>query len=88
MLFAWPATRELDAREELLLGLFLQNLAGDATTNLYKRFVDTRTRVMDLGAKGVSGFVSEDQGHPVYVIVNDVAPVHMTEERSRPCGKR
>src|SRR4051794_35225152 len=38
MLFVWPATLKLDPRETVLLELFLENLAGDATTNLYKRF--------------------------------------------------
>ena len=31
----WPASRELDAAEQLLAELFFANLAGDASTNLY-----------------------------------------------------
>jgi Zn-dependent M16 (insulinase) family peptidase len=80
LLFAYPATRELDAEGRTLLGLFLSNLAGDATTNLYKLFVDTKTRVVETGAKGVFAFLDEEMvvGNPVYVGLTDVAPANMT----------
>ncbi|HEX8708526.1 MAG TPA: hypothetical protein VF723_09810, partial [Pyrinomonadaceae bacterium] len=81
MVFAWPPALKTDVRETALLELFLENLAGDATTNLYKLFVDTKTRVMDLGAKSVFGSLSDDLGHPVFIGLNDVAPVHMTPEK-------
>ena len=77
--FVWPASLELTAREQLLLQLFLGAFAGDPTTNLYKKFVDTRTRQMDVGAKGVFAQVDDDKGHPVYVGLADVTPTHMTE---------
>jgi Zn-dependent M16 (insulinase) family peptidase len=79
--FVWPATLKLDTRETVLLELFLENLASDATTNLYKRFVDTKTREIETGAKSVFSFISDDPGQPVYVGLNDVAPVNMTEEK-------
>jgi Zn-dependent M16 (insulinase) family peptidase len=79
--FVWPATLRLDTRESVLLELFLENLAGDATTNLYKRFVDTKTREMETGAKSVFGSMSDDPGQPVYIGLNDVAPANMTEEK-------
>src|SRR5579871_839174 len=47
LVFAWPAVRRLDTRQQTLLELFLANFAGDPATNLYKKFVDTRTRTMD-----------------------------------------
>jgi Zn-dependent M16 (insulinase) family peptidase len=77
---AWPAQLELEPRERLLLSLFLSNLAGDPTTNLYRVFVDTRTREMDLGARSVGGWVSGDVGHAVVVSFADVAPDRMTPE--------
>jgi Zn-dependent M16 (insulinase) family peptidase len=79
--FVWPATLKLDTRETVLLELFLENLAGDATTNLYKRFVDTKTREIETGAKSVFGFMNDDPGQPVYVGLNDIAPANMTEEK-------
>lgn len=83
VLFAWPATLSLDLRDEVLLELFLSAIAGDATTNLYKLFVDSQTRVMDVGAKGVFAFLDDEQvvGHPVYIGLRDVSPEHMTEEK-------
>ncbi len=68
----WPARLSLGADQELLLGLFLGNLAGDPATPLYKKFVDRRTRFMDLGATGVWGSVSDDQGFPISIGLSSV----------------
>jgi Zn-dependent M16 (insulinase) family peptidase len=81
MIFVWPATLKLDTRETVLLELFLDNLASDATTNLYKRFVDTKTREIETGAKSVFSFVNDDLGQPVFIGLGDVAPANMTEEK-------
>ena len=45
--------RKLDAAEQLLAELFFANLAGDATTNLYRLFIDSRSRRLDIGARSV-----------------------------------
>ncbi|HEX8558564.1 MAG TPA: hypothetical protein VF668_10695 [Pyrinomonadaceae bacterium] len=83
VMFAYPAQLELDTKEKTLLSLFLSNVAGDATTNLYKLFVDTKTRVTETGAKGVFAFLDDEmvEGNPVYVGLTDVAPANMTEEK-------
>jgi Zn-dependent M16 (insulinase) family peptidase len=83
LLFAYPAQLKLDTKEKTLLSLFLSNVAGDATTNLYKMFVDTKTRVMETGAKGVFAFLDDEmvEGNPVYVGLTDVAPANMTDEK-------
>lgn len=81
MIFTWPAALKLDSRETVLLTLFLNNIAGDATTNLYKRFVDTKTREIETGAKSVFGTVSDDMGQPVLIGLGDVAPVNMSAEQ-------
>jgi Zn-dependent M16 (insulinase) family peptidase len=83
VMFAYPAQLKLDTKEKTLLNLFLSNVAGDATTNLYKLFVDSKTRVMDTGAKGVFAFLDDDMitGNPVYVGLSDVAPSNMTDEK-------
>jgi Zn-dependent M16 (insulinase) family peptidase len=82
VMYAWPAQLELDTQEEALLTLFLQNVAGDATTNLYKMFVDTKSRVMETGAKGVFAFLDDEmvEGNPVYMGLTDVTPANMTTE--------
>ncbi|MBK7470179.1 MAG: hypothetical protein IPI73_05640 [Betaproteobacteria bacterium] len=76
---AWPAERRLDSTEKALLELFLHNVAGDPTTNLYKRLIDSKTRETDLGAKSVFASVSEDVGNPVLVGFGDVPAARMNE---------
>ncbi|HEX7313194.1 MAG TPA: hypothetical protein VF297_04710 [Pyrinomonadaceae bacterium] len=85
VLFAYPAQLTLDTKEKTLLTLFLSNVAGDATTNLYKMFVDSKTRVMETGAKGVFAFLEDEmvEGNPVYVGLSDVSPANMTDEKIR-----
>jgi Zn-dependent M16 (insulinase) family peptidase len=79
--FLWPANRELSLAERSLLELFVSNLASDATSNLYKIFVDSKTKKMDIGARGVTGYVSDDLGHPVMIGISQIAPVHLSEEK-------
>ena len=80
--FAWPATRNnLSAEEVILLELFAETFAGDATTNLYKLFVDSKTRVMDTGATAVFSNVERDPGHAVSIILQNVAASNVTEEK-------
>lgn len=83
VMFAWPAARDLDTQEKAFLNLFLANVAGDATTNLYKMFVDSKTKVMETGAKGVFGFLDDEMvvGNPVYMGLTDVVPTNMTEQK-------
>jgi len=83
VMFAWPATRELDTQEKALLNLFLANVAGDATTNLYKMFVDSKSKVMETGAQGVFGFLDDEMvvGNPVYMGLTDVVPASMTQQK-------
>ncbi len=72
MMLVWPASRQLDQTEHTLLGLFLDAFAGDESTTLYKKLIDGKTRVMDLGASGVWSYTSNDQGQPVYVGLSGV----------------
>ncbi|MSU36758.1 MAG: hypothetical protein EXS36_17005 [Pedosphaera sp.] len=75
--FAWPAVRTLDSKGQLLMELFLENLAGDAQTPLYETFVGGKTRVADTGASGVYAYVTSDQGFPVFVGLKNVRPEKM-----------
>jgi Zn-dependent M16 (insulinase) family peptidase len=79
--FVWPAVRSLDANESVLADLFFGNIAGDATTNLYKLFIDSKTRTMDIGAKSVGNDVSDDEGNPIYILFTDVTAPNLTPER-------
>jgi Zn-dependent M16 (insulinase) family peptidase len=79
----WPASRRLDAGEQLLAELFFANVAGDATTNLYKLFIDGRTRKLDIGARSVAAEVAEWGGHPISVAFTDVRPASMSDDAVR-----
>ncbi|HUJ62604.1 MAG TPA: hypothetical protein VLX92_29080 [Kofleriaceae bacterium] len=74
MLLAWPATRQLDDAERTLLGLFMDALAGDESTPLYKQLIDSKTRTIDLGASSLGTAVSTDQGQPVFLEIDGVKP--------------
>ncbi|HEY8563360.1 MAG TPA: insulinase family protein [Pyrinomonadaceae bacterium] len=82
MMFAYPATLELDLKERLLLDNFLTVFAGDANTNLYKKLVDSKTREIDLGAQGVFAYSDDFPGNPVSIGLNDVAATNLTEEKA------
>ncbi|MCA1613682.1 MAG: hypothetical protein LC800_05890 [Acidobacteria bacterium] len=81
LVFAWPPALRPDPQERVLLELFLSNVAGDATTNLYKKFVDTKTREIETGAKAVWHWIDPSPGNPVYVGLSDVSPSNMTEAK-------
>jgi Zn-dependent M16 (insulinase) family peptidase len=72
MMLVWPASRSLDQTEHTLLGLFLDAFAGDESTTLYKKLIDSKTRAMELGASGVWAYTSNDQGQPVYIGLSGV----------------
>jgi len=77
----WPAARELNANQQTLAQLFYSNIAGDATTNLYKLFIDSKTRRMDIGAKQIFSSVGEDGGHPIYIAFTDVTPSNFNDAK-------
>ena len=82
MLFAYPANLTLSARDELMLNNFLNIFAGDASTNLYKKFIDGKTREMDLGAQGVYGYADNNMGQPVFIGLTDVNTASLTKEKA------
>lgn len=77
----WPASRDLNADEKVLADLFFANLASDATTNLYKLFIDSKSRKMDIGARQIFSSVDEDPGNMIYIAFADVAPSNFTDEK-------
>jgi Zn-dependent M16 (insulinase) family peptidase len=81
IIFGWLPNVEFDVMENELLDLFVSNIAGDATTNLYKRFIDSKTRTIDVGATSVFGWTSSDQGHPVFIGLDDVEPSKLTDAK-------
>ncbi len=83
MVFAWPAVRNLSAEDDYMMGVFLDVLASGETSNLYRKFIDSQTRVMDIGASSVFAFVDDEPGQPVYIGFGSVNPSSCTEESLR-----
>lgn len=74
-MFAWPLTRNLDETEHTLMAMFLDTLAGDESTPLYKKLIDRKTRELDTGASSVWSYTTTDQGQPVYLGLSGVSTV-------------
>ncbi len=80
---SWPPISGLDAREELLLDLFLALLADGDESELYGVLVDSSTRELDTGASGVWAWTSDDQGHAVDLMISDLDRSWRSEEGLR-----
>jgi Zn-dependent M16 (insulinase) family peptidase len=82
MYFTYPATQKMDLTDKLLLDNFLSVFAGDANTNLYKTFIDSKTRTMDIGAQGVFAYADDAPGSPVWIGFSDVPAANQTAEKA------
>jgi hypothetical protein len=69
-----------DVKEQNIAELFLDSFAGDATTNLYRRFIDSKTRDTDLGAQSVFATMQKDPGFAMMIGFGDVPVSKMNEK--------
>jgi Zn-dependent M16 (insulinase) family peptidase len=74
---SWPPTLDLDLQQRMLMDLFLDTFAGGVGSNLYDLFVNSETRVMDLGVNNVNGSFDRKLGHPVQLMLFGVDPSHI-----------
>ncbi len=81
ILMADPPTISLSKTEYILLSNFLSVFAGDPTTNLYKIFVNSKTKNKDISGQAVYGNVDLNEGHPVYFGVDGVSAENLTKEK-------
>ena len=79
VILAWRADRQLSVADRELANLFLANVASDPATNLYKRFIDRRTREMDLGAQSVGAFIDSAPGQSVRVAFGNVPVARLND---------
>lgn len=80
VMLVWPATRNLDLTERTLLDLFLSAFAGDESTTLYKRLIDSKTREIDLGANAIGAYRSNNLGEPIFLSITGVRADRLTAE--------
>ncbi|HET6979903.1 MAG TPA: hypothetical protein VFI24_26460 [Pyrinomonadaceae bacterium] len=80
--FSYPATLKLNLTEKFLLENFLSVFAGDANTNLYKKFIDSSTRELDTGAQGVYSYLDDSPGNPVFIALLDVPATNLNADKA------
>lgn len=79
LIFAWPPTLEYENKERMLLKIFLYCFGGSQTSNLYNRFINSDTRMVDLGANRVWADVEDYPGHAVFIGISNVEPDHINK---------
>ena len=82
ILFSYPATLKLSLTEKVLLDNFLNVFAGDANTNLYKKFIDSKTRELDTGAQRVYAYADDAPGTPVFIGLSDVPATNLNTDKA------
>ena len=78
--YEWPPSLNLDNNNELLLTLFLSTFAGDVSTNLYKRLVDSQTRQTDLTVSSVWAWSDHQNGSPISIGLSGVPAGDIDDE--------
>jgi Zn-dependent M16 (insulinase) family peptidase len=76
--FSWLPGVDMTSTELMLARTFLNSLGGSQTSNLYNRFINSRTRVLDVGATRVWAGIDEEAGHSVSVGLSNVEPNFIT----------
>ncbi|MFQ5606857.1 MAG: M16 family metallopeptidase [Candidatus Zixiibacteriota bacterium] len=77
---AWPAVRHLSLEEAVLLELFMELLTSGQTSNLYRKFIDSQTRTMDIGAGSVFYWFDNQPGKAIFVGFGNVSPSSCDKE--------
>ncbi|MEO6819265.1 MAG: hypothetical protein ABI266_05510, partial [Ginsengibacter sp.] len=81
MLMAYPPKLTVTKTEYVLLNNFLTVFAGDPTTNLYKIFVNSKTKNKEIDAQVVFGYLDDKEGHPVLFGLDGISAENLTKEK-------
>ena len=79
---AYPPRLNLDPEEDLLAANFLAVFAGDASSNLYKIFVDSKTKQEDFDAQSVYSYIDAKNGEPIYFDLDAVSTKNLSKEKA------
>ncbi|MEZ5359381.1 MAG: insulinase family protein [Candidatus Zixiibacteriota bacterium] len=77
--YYWPADLDLSVKDRALLSIFMSCFGGTQTSNLYNKFINSDTRVVDLGANRVWAGVDKEIGNVVSIGLSNVNPDVITE---------
>ena len=78
--YSWPANLDLDYYERGLLDVFLETFGSGETSDLYRLFINSETRSIDLGASGVSAWIEDNFGQPIVFDVRGVTTSRISLE--------
>lgn len=65
VVFAWPATLQLSNDESFMLDLFLETFANGDTSDLYKVFINSQTRRIDIGGNSVWSYAADELNYSI-----------------------
>lgn len=82
----WPAMDRLSTEEYILLNNFLTVFAGEASTNLYKLFVNSNTKNKEVDAQAVFGFLDNGPEPYVFIGLDGIKKENITKEKAAIAG--
>jgi Zn-dependent M16 (insulinase) family peptidase len=88
LFLAFQPNLQLNTEEYIELSNFLSVFAGDATTNLYKAFVDSKTKMQGFDAQAVYASADFKQGFPVVIGLDGVTAGNLTNDKVIAARKR
>ncbi len=80
IMMAWPAELELNPSDRFMLDQFVETFASGQTSNLYKLFINTETKKVDIGGQSITSGLDDDLGISVYLGLNGIDNRYITEE--------
>jgi Zn-dependent M16 (insulinase) family peptidase len=82
LFISYPPSLIVTGTEKILLNLFLTTFSNGPTSNLYKVFVDTKTRQADLEAQSTFYFLYNHKGLPIIFGLSGVSANNLTKEKA------
>ncbi len=82
MLLAYPASLNLNATEDVMLANFVSVFAGDASTNLYKLFINSKTKIPGIDAQYVYSYNDSKQGEPIFFGLGGISAENLTTDKA------
>jgi Zn-dependent M16 (insulinase) family peptidase len=79
MIFAWPSKYDFGYDEQFMFEMFWNALCNGSTSNMYKLFINSESREIDLGAQYVFGGLDTDQGVSPYFGIGNTDNRHIKE---------
>lgn len=67
ILMAWPILEGLSQNDRFMLNQFLSTFASGQTSNLYKLFINSETKKIDIGGEHIYAGLDDDIGVSVYL---------------------